>query len=151
MGRLSAPFKAIWAMATSWFMVHAHALTDLQGKTSKFLLVYGARAAPRGRGVATLGAGLAPSFVEGFGAYIPDDDPEPDRAKDCPEYVKAEECRAAGCEWTKNTGECAHWPWKNTIGPPPPDETLTPTNSPTEPDPTDAPTETPTVATGTPS
>ena len=76
MGRLSAPFKAIWAMATSWFMVYAHALTDLQGKTSKFLLLYGARAAPHdGRGVATLGAGLAPSFVEVFGAYIPDDDP----------------------------------------------------------------------------
>ena len=58
MGRISAPFKAIWAMVTSWFMVYAHALTDLQGKTSKFLLVYGARAAPRGRGVATLGVRL---------------------------------------------------------------------------------------------
>ena len=92
MCRFAAPFTVIWA--TSWFMDRAHALTDLQGKTSKFLLVYGARAAPRGRGVATLGAGLAPSFVEGFGAYIPDDDPEPDRAKDCKELKTAEECRA---------------------------------------------------------
>ena len=100
MGRLSAPFKVIWAMAASWFMVYAHALTDLQGKTSKFLLVYGARAAPRGRGVATLGAGLAPSFVEGFGAYIPDDDPdEPSRALACDEHLKAEICRVAGCKW----------------------------------------------------
>ena len=49
MCRFAAPFKVIWA--TSWFMDRAHALTDLQGKTSKFLLVYGARAAPRGRGV----------------------------------------------------------------------------------------------------
>ena len=146
MARFLAPFT------TLWLLDRAHALTDLQGKTSKFLLVYGARAAPRGRGVATLGAGLAPSFVEGFGAYIPDDDPEPDRAKDCPEYVKAEECRAAGCEWTKNTAVCAHWALKNSMGQPkPPPETLTPTNSPTEPDPTNAPTETPTVATGTPS
>ena len=94
------------------------------------------------------------SRAEGFGAYIPDDDdPEPGRAKDCKELKTAEECRAQGCMYTKATDECAHWPWKNTIGPPPPEppETLTPTNSPTEPDPTDAPTETPTVATGTPS
>ena len=70
--------------------------------------------------------------AHGFGAYIPDDDPEPDRAKDCKEHKTAEECRAEGCKYTKATGECAHWPWKNTIGPPPPEppETLTPTNSP---------------------
>ena len=45
--------------------------------------------------------------AEAFGAYIPDDDPEPDRAKDCPEYDEAEECRAAGCEWTKQVKKCS--------------------------------------------
>ena len=68
------------------------------------------------------------SHADGFGAYIPDDDPEPGRAKDCKELKKAEECRAQGCEYTKATGKCAHWPIKNSLGKitPPPDETLTP-------------------------
>ena len=83
--------------------------------------------------------------AEGFGAYIPDDESEPDRAKDCPEYVKAEECRAAGCEWTKKTAVCAHWALKNSMGQPkPPPETLTPTTSPTF-SPTPVPTPVPTL------
>ena len=73
--------------------------------------------------------------AEGFGVYIPDDDPEPDRAKDCPEYVEAEDCRAAGCEWTKKKKACAHWALKNSKGKPtpPPEETSTPTTSPRSP------------------
>ena len=41
-----------------------------RGKTSKFLLVCGARAAPRGRAAAKFGtAALAPSFS--FGTFVP--------------------------------------------------------------------------------
>ena len=69
------------------------------------------------------------------------------RAKDCPEYVKAEECRAAGCEWTKKGAECAHWSLKNTKGKPTPPPSQTPTTSPTfspTPVPTLGPTPVPT-------
>ena len=99
------------------------------------------------RGTATLGAAaVLPYRAESFGVFVPDDDPkEPERAKDCPEYVKAEECRAAGCEWTKNTKECAHWGLKNSMGQPkPPPETLTPTTS-MEFSPTPVPTPVPTL------
>ena len=74
------------------------------------------------RGTATLGAAaVLPYRAESFGVFVPDDDPEePERAKDCPEYVKAEECRAAGCEWTKKTAACAHWALKNAMGQPKP-------------------------------
>ena len=78
------------------------------------------------------------SFVAGFGAYIPDDDPyEFVRALDCPEYVKAAMCRAAGCQWDKPTGVCTHWPLQNSLGkitpPKRPEETLTPTTYPSFP------------------
>ena len=145
----------IWVQTSSLPLLSggAEALAPLRGKIGTTLpLLRGVGAAPRG--TATLGAAaVLPYRAESFGVFVPDDDPkEPERAKDCPEYVKAEECRAAGCEWTKKTAVCAHWALKNSMGQPkPPPETLTPTNSPTEPDPTDAPTETPTVATGTPS
>ena len=83
--------------------------------------------------IPALGLALVDSAY-GFGAYIPDDDPEePDRTKDCEEFVNAEECRAAGCMYDKPKAECKHWPLKNSKGKPtPPDPpTSTPTTSPT--------------------